>query len=68
MEIRQSMAYSEDSILTTKEAASRLGWTPQWLRVRTYADGIPFRRVGKRNMCYKAKDLAAYAGIKVEDL
>lgn len=62
------MAYGPDSILTTKEAAERFGWTPQWLRVRTYDDGIPFRRVGKRNMCYKAKDLAEYAGIKVEDL
>lgn len=62
------MAYTAEQILSTKEAASRLGWTSQWLRVRTYADGIPFRRVGKRNMCYKAKDIAKYAGIKVEEL
>ncbi len=62
------MGYAPETILTTKEAAKRFGWTPQWLRVRTYADGIPFRRVGKRNMCYLAKDLAKYAGIKVEEL
>lgn len=62
------MPYKENSILSTREAASRLGWTAQWLRVRTYADGIPFRRVGKRNMCYLAKDLAKYAGLKVEEL
>lgn len=62
------MSYHDFSILTTKEAAKRFGWTPQWLRVRTYADGIPFRRVGKRKMAYLAKDLAKYAGIKVEDL
>lgn len=64
----QIMAYKENSILRTKEAAERLGWTPQWLRVRTKADNIPFRKVGKRNWCYVAKDLAKYAGIKVEDL
>ena len=62
------MPYSPDSILKTKEAAKRLGWSAQWLRIRTYADGIPFRRVGKRNMCYRAEDIARSAGIKVEEL
>lgn len=62
------MAYAPETILGTKEAASRFGWTPRWLLVRTHADNIPYRRVGKRKICYLAKDLAKYAGIPVEEL
>jgi hypothetical protein len=62
------MPYGEYSILTTKEAASRLGWTSKWLLIRTHADGIPFRRVGKRKIVYLAKDIAAYAKVPVSEL
>ena len=62
------MSYLPNQILSVKEAASRLGWTPRWLRTRTHADNIPFRRVGKRKMCYLAKDIAKYANVLVEDL
>lgn len=62
------MPYSEYQILDTKEAASRLGWSAKWLRVRAQADNIPFRRVGKRKMCFLAKDIAEYAGIPVSEL
>lgn len=62
------MAFNDNQVLTTKQAAACLGWSMYWTRVRAQAGDIPYYRPGKRKMIFKAKDIAAFLGCKVEDL
>ena len=60
--------YFPNQMLSTKEAASLIGWTPAWLRIRALAGDIPFIRPGERKMFFRAGDIAEFRGCKVEDL
>lgn len=60
--------YYPNQILTTKQAAACLGWTPQWLRVKARGGEIDYIRPGKRKMGFRAKAIAEFLKCNVEDL
>ena len=66
--IRIMSNYTPNTILSTKQAAACIGWTPRWLRIRAIAGDIDYMRPGARKMFFKAGAIAKFLGVNVEEL
>lgn len=63
------MISNENTNLTATQAAAMVGLSVNRFREIARAGDIKFYRpAGRRKMTFKAKDIAAYLGCKVEDL
>ena len=60
--------YTPNTMLSTKQAAACIGWTPRWLRIRAVAGDIAYIRPGERKMFFRAKDIADFLKRSVEEL
>lgn len=60
--------YTPNQILTSKQAAACIGWSPYWLRVRAVAGDIKYMRPGARKFAFKAQWIADFLKCKVEEL
>ena len=63
------MAFKDNEVLSTAQAAQCLGWSKYWLRVRAKAGDIPyFQPRPNASIKFIARDIAAFRGCKVEEL
>lgn len=60
--------YTPNQILTSKQAAACLGWSPAWLRIQAVAGNIKYIRPGARKMGFKAQWIADFLKCKLEEL
>lgn len=60
---------SNTTFLNTKQVAGIIGYSSSWVRMLALSGELKYYRPkGRRFMKFKARDVAAYMGCKVEEL